>query len=72
MGKSKFSYKKVIVIKLNRFEVVSGKYIEEISGQSRIGYSMSDTTDFYDMTIMVKFMNHFKNRGMYYMAHLFI
>ena len=49
MGKSKFSYKKVIVIKLNRFEVVSGKYIEEISGQSRIGYSMSDTTDFYDM-----------------------
>ena len=46
---SKFSYKKVIVIKLNRFEVVSGKYIEEISGQSRIGYSMSDTTDFYDM-----------------------
>ena len=30
MGKSKFSYKKVIVIKLNRFEVVSGKYIEEI------------------------------------------
>lgn len=49
MGKSKFSYKKVIVIKLNRFEVVSGKYIEEISCQSRIGYSMSDTTDFYDM-----------------------
>lgn len=49
MGKSKFSYKKVIVIKLNRFEVVSGKYIEAISGQSRIGYSMSDTTDFYDM-----------------------
>ena len=36
-------------MKLNRFEVVSGKYIEEISGQSRIGYSMSDTTDFYDM-----------------------
>ena len=24
------------------------------------------------ITIMVKFMNHFKNRGMYYMAHLFI
>lgn len=38
MGKSKFSYKKVIVIKLNRFEVVSGKYIEEISGQSRWSY----------------------------------
>lgn len=36
-------------MKLNRFEVVSGRYIEEISGQSRIGYSMSDTTDFYDM-----------------------
>ena len=52
MGKSKFSYKKVIVIKLNRFEVVSGKYIEEISGQSRIGYSMSDTTDFYDNSII--------------------
>lgn len=64
MGKSKFSYKKVIVIKLNRFEVVSGKYIEEISGQSRIFLFM--------ITIMVKFMNHFKNRGMYYMAHLFI
>ena len=36
-------------MKLNRFEVVSGRCIEEISGQSRIGYSMSDTTDFYDM-----------------------
>ena len=36
-------------MKLNRFEVVSGKCIKEISGQSRIGYSMSDTTDFYDM-----------------------
>lgn len=36
-------------MKLNRFEVVSGRYIEEISGQSRIGYSMSDTIDFYDM-----------------------
>lgn len=34
---------------LNSFEVVSGRYIEEIPGQSRIGYSMSDTTDFYDM-----------------------
>lgn len=71
-------------------KLCQGKYIEEISGQSRIGYSMSDTTDFYDMiewskkvgikvqlflfmiTIMVKFMNHFKNRGMYYMSHLFI
>ena len=36
-------------MKINRFEVVSGRYIEEISGQFRIGYSMSDTTDFYDM-----------------------
>lgn len=36
-------------MKLNRFEVVTGRYIEEILGQSRIGYAMSDTTDFYDM-----------------------
>lgn len=36
-------------MKFNHFEVVTGAYIEEISGQSRIGYSMSDTTDFYDM-----------------------
>ena len=36
-------------MKLNRFEVVTGRYIEKIPGQSRIGYSMSDTTDFYDM-----------------------
>lgn len=36
-------------MKLHRFEVVSGTYVEEISGQSRIGYSMSDSTDFYDM-----------------------
>lgn len=77
-------------MKLNRFEVVTGRYIEEILGQSRIGYAMSDTTDFYDMiewskkvgikvqlflfmiTIMVKFMNHFKNREMCYMELLFI
>ena len=39
----------ITMVKVNRFEVVSGKYIEEILGQSRIGYSMSDTTDFYDM-----------------------
>ena len=77
-------------MKLNRFEVVTGRYIEEILGQSRIGYAMSDTTDFYDMnwigqkkvgyqgstisfmiTIMVKFMNHFKNREMCYMELLF-
>lgn len=32
-------------MKLNRFEVVTGRYIEEILGQSRIGYAMSDTTD---------------------------
>ena len=36
-------------MKLNRFEVVTGRYIEEIPGQSRIGYVMSDATDFYDM-----------------------
>ena len=36
-------------MKLNRFEVVTGRYIEEIPGQSRIGYAMSDATDFYDM-----------------------
>ena len=77
-------------MKLNRFEVVTGRYIEEIPGQSRIGYVMSDATDFYDMiewskkggyqgstlsfydTIMVKFMNHFKNRKMCYMELLFI
>lgn len=38
-----------IIMKFNRFEVVSGTYIEEITGQFRMGYSMSDTTDFYDM-----------------------
>ena len=41
-------------MKLNRFEVVSGKCIKEISVQSRIGYSMSDTTDFYDMDEWLK------------------
>lgn len=41
-------------MKINRFEVMSGRYIEEISGQSRIGYSMSDTTDFYDMIEWLK------------------
>ena len=40
MGKSKFSYKKVIVIKLNRFEVVSGKYIEEIIQALETGQSI--------------------------------
>ena len=62
-------------MKLNRFEVVTGRYIEEIPGQSRIGYVMSDATDFYFLfmiTIMVKFMNHFKNRKMCYMELLFI
>lgn len=38
-----------IIMKFNRFEVVSGTYIEEITGQSRIGYAMSDTVDFFDM-----------------------
>ena len=36
-------------MKLNRFETVSGTYIEKISGQSRIGYSLSDSMDFYDI-----------------------
>ena len=36
-------------MEFKRFEAVTGTYIEEISGQSRIGYSLSDTTDFYDM-----------------------
>lgn len=37
-------------MKFNHFESVTGRYVEEIAGQSRIGYSMSDdTTDFYDM-----------------------
>ena len=43
-----------IMIKLNRFESVSGTYIEEILGQSRIGYSMSEATDFYDMVELSK------------------
>lgn len=41
-------------MKFNRFKVVSGTYIEEIVGQSRIGYSMSDTMDFYDMVELSK------------------
>lgn len=36
-------------MKFKHFESVRGTYVEEISGQSRIGYSMSDTTDYYDM-----------------------
>ena len=38
-------------MKFNHFESVTGTYIEEISGQSCIGYSISDTMqmDFYDM-----------------------
>lgn len=36
-------------MKFKRFEVVSGTYVEKIPGQLCIGYSMSDTTDFYDM-----------------------
>ena len=47
--KLKVGLRKVIVMKLNHFEVVSGRCIEEIPGQSRVGYAMSDTTDFYDM-----------------------
>ncbi len=36
-------------MKFKHFESVRGTYVEEISGQSRIGYSMSDTADYYDM-----------------------
>ena len=36
-------------MKLNRFEVVTGRYIEEILGQSTNGYAKSETTDIYDM-----------------------
>ena len=36
-------------MKFNRFEVISGRYVEEIPGSPRIGYSMSDTMDFDDM-----------------------
>lgn len=36
-------------MKLNRFETVSGTHIEPISGQSRIGYSLNDFMDFYDI-----------------------
>ncbi|MEG0292655.1 MAG: hypothetical protein RR495_07605 [Anaerovoracaceae bacterium] len=47
--------KESIMVKFKRFEVVSGIYIEEIVGQSRIGYSMSDSmTDFYDMVELSK------------------
>lgn len=41
-------------MKIHHFEVVSGLYIKEIPGQSRIGYSMSDTTEFYDMAEWLK------------------
>ena len=41
-------------MEFNRFEVVTGACIEEISGQSRFGFSMSDTTDFYDMTELME------------------
>lgn len=47
--KLKWGLRKVTVMKFNCFEVVSGRCIEEIPGQSRIGYAMSDTMDFYDM-----------------------
>lgn len=46
---NKSEVKLEVAMKFNSFEVVSGTLIEEITGQSRIGYSISDTTDFYDM-----------------------
>ncbi len=38
-------------MKFNYLAIMMETYIEEISGQSRIGYSMNDTMqmDFYDM-----------------------
>ena len=42
------------MVKINRFETVTGTYIEEIFGQSRFGYSKNDTVDFYDMTELLK------------------
>ena len=41
-------------MKFNRFEIVLGTHIEVILGQSRIGYSMSDPIDFYDMVELSK------------------
>lgn len=41
-------------MKIKRFEMVRGSYIEEIFGQSRMGYCMSDTLDFYDMEDLAK------------------
>lgn len=37
------------MVKFNRFKEISGSYVSEITGQSRLGYSISDTVDFYDM-----------------------
>lgn len=36
-------------MKINKFEVITGTCIEEIPGQWRLGYSLSDTSDFYDV-----------------------
>ena len=41
-------------MEIKRFKSVSGTYVEEITGQSRIGYAMSDNTDFYDMAEWLK------------------
>ena len=36
-------------MKINRFETVFGRCVENIAGQFRIGYSVSDITEFCDM-----------------------
>lgn len=41
-------------MQFNHFENITGACIEEIYGQSRFGYSMSDTADFYDMIELSK------------------
>lgn len=45
-------------MQINRFEPISGTSVQDISGQSRYGYSLSDTTDFYDMTELLSNGGH--------------
>lgn len=34
---------------IRKFKKISGKYIEKITGQERLAYATSDSTDFYDL-----------------------
>ena len=34
---------------IRRFEHIEGRYIEKITGQDRLAFALSDTTDFYDL-----------------------